>query len=322
MKRVLSIDGGGIRGIIPAMVLAEVEDRCGKPIAELFDLIAGTSTGGLLALGLTKPAPGGGPAFGASELVKLYETRGNDIFHRSPWHRITALGNILEEKWSSEPIERVLETYFGSVCLSDALAEVLVTAYDIEQRETYFFKRHKALADPKHDWPMRSVARATSAAPTYFEPAQLTQPGRDPITLVDGGVFANNPAMCGYVEARKLWPEDDEVVVLSLGTGEQIRAIPYDEARTWGLAKWAQPLLGIVFDGVSDAVHHQLQRLCNDETSPVGDNYLRFQVRLEKGNDDMDDASAANIRALKLHARTMLSEKESDLAELCKRLNA
>jgi uncharacterized protein len=317
VKKVLSIDGGGIRGIIPAMVLATIEGRTGKPIAELFDLITGTSTGGILALGLAKPEAEGQPQYSAENLIKLYETEGRVIFSRDAWHRVTALGNLLEEKWPSKGVDTVLKTYFGETSLSEAICEVLITSYDIEAREPHFFKRHRALTDAKKDWPMRLVARATSAAPTYFEPALLDLPGRDKLALIDGGVFANNPTMCGYVEATKLWPDESRYVVISLGTGELTRAIPYDQAKTWGLAKWAQPLLGVVFDGVSDTVDHQLQQLCNDEQSGV-DDYLRLQVALTEANDDMDDATQPNMEALKRHAKKLITEREGDIRRLCK----
>src|SRR5215210_6651753 len=113
--KVLSIDGGGIRGIIPATVLAEIERRTGSRIAQLFDLVAGTSTGGILALGLVKPAGdggggggGGGPDYPASKLVELYEQEGRRIFARSPWHHLGAFGNLLDEKYEARGLESVL----------------------------------------------------------------------------------------------------------------------------------------------------------------------------------------------------------------------
>jgi uncharacterized protein len=316
VRKILSIDGGGIRGIIPAMVLATIEERTGRPIAQLFDLIAGTSTGGILALGLVKPTADGQPQYSADDLVELYETEGRAIFYRDAWHRVTALGNLLEEKWPSKGVDSVLSSYFGETNLSKAICEVLVTSYDIEARTPYFFKRHRALTDKTKDWPMRLAARATSAAPTYFEPALLDLPGRDKLALIDGGVFANNPAMCGYVEATKLWHDETRYLVLSLGTGELTRSIPYDQAKSWGLAKWAQPLLGVVFDGVSDAVDHQLQQLCTDEQSDV-DDYLRLQVALTEANDDMDDATQPNMEALKRHAKKLITERDDDIRHLC-----
>ena len=317
MKKILSVDGGGIRGVIPAVILTEIENRARRQAGELFDLVAGTSTGGLLALALTAPGTDGKPRYHAAELLGLYEAQGAKIFRRDPWHRIWALENLLEEKFPADGLEQVLKQYFGDTRVSEALAEVLVTSYDIERRKPFFFKRHDARQDPGFDWPMWQAARATSAAPTYFEPAKLEVAGStDYFALIDGGVYANNPAMCAYAEARALWPEENDFLVVSLGTGELTRSIRYEQARGWGLAKWAQPILGVVFDGVSDTVDYQLQDLCLDEVTRVS-GYYRFQVTLDRANDDMDDASATNIRALRLLAQGLVDQREEDLKDLC-----
>lgn len=322
MQKVLSIDGGGIRGIIPAMVLAEIERRTEKRIAEMFDLVAGTSTGGILALGLTKPGQDGKPEFSAKKLIELYETEGGRIFSIPVWHRIKSAGGVLEEKYPSEGIEEVAKEYFGDVRLAQAHKEVLVTAYEIEKRSPWFFKRRHALDPNKKGYNpfMREVARATSAAPTYFEPLQLTVGSEGDLAFIDGGVHSNNPAMCAYVEAMKIHPEEKDFLVVSLGTGELTRNMPYEEVKGWGLALWAQPILNVVFDGVADTVDYQLRELLVSE----GDDrsYYRFQTQLDIGKDDMDDASRTNIAALKVKAREIIAENDSALKALCAQLVA
>jgi patatin-like phospholipase/acyl hydrolase len=300
-------------------VLVEIEQRTGRPVAELFDLVAGTSTGGLLALGLSKPSPTepGTPEFSALQMLELYEREGSAIFERDLWHRFMALENVLEEKYPSKGIERVLAEYFGDTTVSDALTELFVTSYDIERRSPFFFRRSRARERPGWDWPMRLAARATSAAPTYFEPAKLQAAGSsDYYALVDGGVFANNPAMCAFAEARTLWPEEEDFLVVSLGTGELTRRIPYDDAKGWGLAKWAQPILGVVFDGVSDTVDFQLGQLCRDEHTRVS-SYLRLQVRLDEGSDDMDNATRGNIHVLRMLAEELVRARDAELDDVC-----
>src|SRR6266404_6935173 len=170
--KILSIDGGGIRGILPAMVLQEIERRTKKPIATLVDLIAGTSTGGILALGLTKPNPRDPrlPQYSAAELTALYEENGETIFPHHTWAMIRSL---IEDRYPADGLEGVLGKYFGTTRLSEAVSPVLVTSYDIEKRDPFMFKSSKARTDPEHDFPMAHVARATSAAPTYFEPARV-----------------------------------------------------------------------------------------------------------------------------------------------------
>jgi patatin-like phospholipase/acyl hydrolase len=319
-RKVLSIDGGGIRGIIPAAVLTEIESKTGKRIAELFDLIAGTSTGGILALALAKPGEDGRPQYTASELGDLYEQEGPRIFSRPWWHAVVALDNLTDEKYPSEGIESVLEKYFGEARLKDALTEVLVSSYELEKREPWFFARHKARAKAEDDFPMRFVARATSAAPTYFEPEEVKTMSPSG-GLVDGGVYANNPAMCAFVEMKKLDPVNEDILLVSLGTGQHTDAIHYADAKGWGLAKWAVPILDVVFDGVSDTVDHQMSVLCK-ESAAHDPRYFRFQTKLTNMTDDMDNATPVHIAALKRKARELIAEKSAELDTLCRALTA
>jgi patatin-like phospholipase/acyl hydrolase len=314
MFPILSIDGGGIRGIIPALILAELEKRTGRQVHELFQLVAGTSTGGLLALGLAVPGRSKKKArYSAGAMVDLYQNDGSRIFARSVWHRARAMGSLAEEKYPSDGIEEVLREKFGETRLTDALVPVLVTSYDIELRRPHFFKSHKAKADASRDYLMRDAGRATSAAPTYFEPAYVrVDDDSDAVALVDGGVFANNPSACALVEAIcEFGVRPEEIALLSLGTGELTRPLLYEDARGWGLARWAQPVLNVVFDGVSDTVSYQVESILG---STAGDDrYLRIQIALDEGNDDMDDAGSTNLRVLKLLARNLIHRYDREL---------
>ena len=315
--RVLSIDGGGIRGIIPALVLAKIEKLTGKPIYQLFDLIAGTSTGGILALGLTTPGSEvGKPAYSAAQMINLYENEGKKIFSTDVFHKINSLGNIRDEKYPSSGIEGVLDRYFGQSRLKDVLTDVLITSYEIERRVAWFFKSSKAKADPESDFLIKDVARSTSAAPTYFQANRIdVSTEAQYYALIDGGVYANNPAMCAYVEAKNKFKDAEEVLVVSLGTGTRTKRIPYDKAKDWGLVQWVQPLLGIVFDGVDNTVDYQLNTLLSDTN-----NYYRFQTKLDESNEQMDDVSSHNMRDLKLLAEKLIDEQAKKLEELCNRL--
>ncbi len=312
--RVLSIDGGGIRGIIPALVLAELEECTRRPVAELFALVAGTSTGGLLALALTRPGQDGRPAFAARELVDLYVEEGPRIFERSIWQRIRSADALLDEKYPASGLDAALERYLGETRLADALTDVLVPAYEIERRFPFFFKSARARVEPDYDFPMRLVARATASAPTYFEPLKLEAGGQaEYFTLIDGGVFAANPAMCALAEVRRSDPAGDCLVV-SLGTGELTRRLPYDDAKEWGRLEWVRPLIDVMFDGVSDTVDYQLRQLL-----PEG-RYFRFQTRLGEADDDLDDASPENMRLLRLEAERLIDENRRELDEVCELL--
>lgn len=346
---VLSIDGGGIRGIIPARILQHIEEQTGENICNLFDLIAGTSTGGIIALALTRPLSRSenqdiAPAYTAENLVGLYQYTGRTIFDRSAWHRIRSADGWAEEKYPTRGIRRVLRTYFGDFRLSEAITEVLIPSYDMRGTRLYwergtgeregghprFFKSSRAQdgSQPHEDYLMREVAHATAAAPTYFEPVDTAftpsvdgsvQGERLIETLVDGGIFANNPAMCAYVEAKKILreagKEDDEILLVSLGTGNLTEELDADDARNWGKVNWINPLLTIIFDGASDTVDYQLNQLMTE-----GD-YYRFQPDLlEEGNDEMDDASDEHLSDLMQMVNAYITDENEPLNSLCEQL--
>ena len=303
-RRVLSIDGGGIRGIIPALVLAHLEQHAGKPCSELFDLMVGTSTGGMLALGLALDNDEGKALFTASQLVKLYEEHGSQIFEQSLWRKVRSVGGMLEEAYSHEALEAILDRYFGERALSACRVPTMVTSYDIQHRRTVFLKSWHA---DHAELLCKEAARATSAAPTYFEPATLEW-ASESRTLIDGGVFMNSPSVSAYAEARKLFP-DEEIALLSIGTGELTRAIPYEAAKTWGSALWVMSLLDCMFDGVSKAADHQMRLF-------LGERYLRLQTPLHYASDDMDDASQGNLRNLKQTAEELIQREQGALSEM------
>jgi predicted acylesterase/phospholipase RssA len=322
----LALDGGGIRGVIPARALQEIEQRLHRPIAELFDLIAGTSTGGILALGLTRPGDDGAPAFAASDLLGLYLDHGRDIFPSSLTLKVRTLAGLADPRYPARPIEELLAERFGESKLSEALTEVVVPTYDLSGPAPFFFKR-KYAREPKRTWdvPMAVAARATSAAPTYFDPARLPALEHEgDHALVDGGVFANNPAAAAYADALDLWGDDVEIQVISIGTGLPTQeagrgTIPVaaDAAEGWGLARWARPLIDVVFDGVSKAVEYQMIRLCRHGEEEGSPRYHRLQSDLPTADHALDDASQENLERLQADAETMLAHEHEKLQAIC-----
>jgi uncharacterized protein len=301
--RVLAIDGGGIRGLIPAIVLTELEERTGRRVFELFDLIAGTSTGGILTCALCAP-----DALPASEVVKLYEEQGPDIFSRSLFQRIRSADGLLDEKYDDAALDRALERFLGEKLLSESKPDIIVPSYDTNEPGPYFFKTTDAKARKEDDFPLSVVARATSAAPTYFEPVASGKKA-----LVDGGVFAANPAMCALAEVLNAVPPND-VVLVSLGTGERTHQRDFDEIKDWGLVGWARPILDVVFDGASDAVNYQVKRMLPP------DRYWRFQVELTLASDHLDDATEGNLAKLRGHAEELIKTHSDALDQVAAKL--
>lgn len=305
MKKILSIDGGGIRGLIPALILAELETKTKKPVAECFDLIAGTSTGGILALGLTKNNGAGKPKYSAKNLADIYESRGDEIFSRSVFKRLISGGGLTDEKYSHTGLEKILDDYFEEDLLGTALTKVFITSYDIQNRTPLFLKSwRKEYRTVK----MKHAARATSAAPTYYEPALVPVEGASR-ALVDGGIFVNSPSVSAYAEAKRLFPDETDFLMLSLGTGEMVRPIAYKDAKDWGKVGWLVPLLDCMFDGMSDACDYQMQMI-------LGDNYFRMQTTLSVASEDMDNATDKNINDLRTEAKNFIKAYSADIDKI------
>jgi patatin-like phospholipase/acyl hydrolase len=335
--RILSVDGGGIRGILPARLLEAIEVATGQPAADIFHLIAGTSTGGIIGCGLFSGLPAG-------SLGDLYAERAGDIFAHSFWRTITTVANLDGPKYEPDTLETILKQVLGERLLSQpGGAELLVPSYCIElpvavsldggrvqsTRSPMFFKSWKARGqamspgDPAKeafDFKLRDVARATSAAPTYFPAAHIRNQLKQDFWMVDGGVFANNPAMCALTSAMKIFGPANDYLVVSLGTGSIERKIDGADAAGWGEVAWLHPILSILMDGNADTVCYEM-----DQVSGV--RHYRFEISLGSDpsdpyavDEDFDDAKPDNIQRLEALAGKLISEEKPRLDPLCAEL--
>jgi patatin-like phospholipase/acyl hydrolase len=327
--RILSIDGGGIRGIVPGTVLAALEQRLqqlsGTPLARLadfFDLIAGTSTGGILTALYLCPDSGGRPAYSAADAVGLYLNNGAEIFQTDLFDKLKTLGGLAEEKYSAAPLESLLAQYLGDCRLGDLLKPCLITSYDIERRQAKFFNSQDVKAGGE-DFFVKNVCRATSAAPTYFSTAQFNSSAGIPYSFVDGGTFANNPALAAAFEAfgynDKLTVCD--LKVLSVGTGRSDKAYTGAETANWGGIKWLPAILDILMSANSNTTDYGLRALFHSAGCDA--NYLRIQAELsDYPNVDkaMDNASPVNLRALQACGNDLALKNAAQLDAFAKLL--
>lgn len=301
--KILSIDGGGIRGLIPALILKEIEKRCQKQIPIMFDLISGTSTGGIIALLLNKPGVNKYAQYSTKDVVDFYQ--GEDakkIFSKK------IIPFFSGGKFPSKNIENVLENRFENCLLNDSLTNVLITAYETETRTPVFFNnknnRYKNLL-------MKDVARSTSAAPTYFDPYNFST-----FTCLDGGLFANNPAMCSYVEILKENP-NKKILIVSLGTGTHTKPLYYNKIKRWNPLQWGLNIYDLVSDGINDTIEYQLKKILSKE------DYFRFQIPLPEKDMNMDNVSQENIEELiTLTNKFIKNDFDKLIDELCLRICA
>ncbi len=308
--KILSLDGGGTRGIIPLKVLAHLERLIG-PAHETFDLIGGTSTGGMIALGLSRAIP-------ATAILDVYLNRSGELFveNSHPWvhnavaavassvgvGRETLLRALFNNPvYSDIGVKRITAELFGQSAMKDALTNVLITAVDVtlpHSPTTCFFHN---LDRPSAFYAMQDVARATSAAPTYFPQVQLGG-----LKYVDGGLTCNNPALECHLHASTYRIRPESEYCLSLGTGfSDVEGIGNDNHN---LLYWAHSIFPTVSSAASNTVDERL-------TGILGDRYLRITPRLEH-EIPLDACNYAALRALEEVGQQLVEERQDDIRDI------
>jgi patatin-like phospholipase/acyl hydrolase len=297
--RIVSYDGGGIKGYLPAVVTAAMESRTGKPMGIMADMLAGTSTGAILALGLAAGIP-------ALNMANFYRAKGPAIFRRTWGKRLRSCFGVADEQYSNDALHAGLREIFGDKKLSEIATPCVAVAYEIETRQVVFFTSWDAARDPHRDFSLVDVAMASAAAPTYFEPWAAMSVAGDRLACIDGGVAANDPAQCAMVEALKAGHPIETIRLVSLGTGREDRAYLLKNARKGGLAWWARPLLDILFSAASDVTDHHCRHM-------LPGRYVRLQQDFSEpvGMDQTDERAWAVMR---MCARKIMERDEFEVA--------
>lgn len=342
--RILAIDGGGVRGLIPAVVLSEIERRTTRPISSMFDLVVGTSTGGILALALTAPRTDREPLT-AAEVAALYMQRARDAFPlggepaiRAPTYgpglllpvdgsgwttgisRFAAIfGGGQEQgnaRYPAKPLEALLVQIFGDRHMSEALVPVMVVSCDLDTAEPVIFRGGGLDQGTIGDAPMVVAGRATSAGPSYFQPQPHIDRADCEHRCADGGLVANDPSIIAVAESisghrRSDMSLADIELLVSVGTGmrsPESAATPAVDQRPW------HQVLDNAFDVLSAGAGHYWRSWLQ---SALGPRYIRLQCKLSRHTSiEMDDSRPQNIEALAADARRILSDRDADLVRL------
>lgn len=270
--QILSLDGGGIKGLFSAALLAHIEEDCGVNIVDHFDLITGTSTGGIIALGL-------GLGMRPKEIVDFYVKKGPAIFGKPGrgW---------LVNKYQNNPLKAALreERCFGERLLGESRKRLVIPSYNLGEDDVYLFKTpYHARLRRDYKVPAWKVAMATSAAPTYFPAFDEL----DHVRLVDGGVWANNPTLVGIAEAVSMLDVPlTSISVLSLGTTDEVKHRPagLDKGGLW---QWKKAAADVIMRGQSVGAYTQAQHLLGKEKvtridPKVPDNLFKLDKLSEK----------------------------------------
>lgn len=309
MKFVLSIDGGGIRGIIPAVVLKYLEERLNRPLHECFDLITGTSTGGIIAAGLCIPdGDTGNPKFSAGNLLNFYVEDSHKIFGNPN----NMFKRLFHPKYDGSDLYQTLHEKIGNVPFGEMMTRVMIPTYDISNRRPYFFKSWKySVRDMSTD----RIMCATASAPTFFPPTLMNfTHGMEPKYLIDGAVAANNPAMCALAEARRLWGNED-IFILSIGAGDVSDPRHSPDQKFWGVIPWLSDIVSIMTDAPVNTVDYQLHTM-------MPDMYVRLQHKIEYADDSIDNVKSKNLTLLIKEGETLIEREKQRIDRVATLINA
>jgi patatin-like phospholipase/acyl hydrolase len=339
--RILSIDGGGIRGIIPLTVLRHIEKQTGKPISDSFDVIAGTSTGGIIALGLCVPNAQNRPKYpieGAANgpvkgLMDIYKEKNTYIFSNPWWVHIPLVGeyakkahDLVYAKYSKEGLENTLRMYFETekeaeegekrFRLSDSLKPVLVPAFNMRESKLHLFDSEEAKRIPTKDFYMTDVAYSTAAAPTYFPPAKIRDClGSEDYKLIDGGVVANNPSLLALLKANELFGSNNNFYIVSLGTGQKtFKTTRFRQLENSGIFHWAFHLPRLMINASNSHTKHCLDEL--KYVSNIKPPPMRFERELRQDLMALDSTHREIIGRLEDEAEDEIKRRASEFETL------
>jgi patatin-like phospholipase/acyl hydrolase len=300
--RILSIDGGGLRGVVPLTILSGVQRRLSlkKDIWECFDLIVGTSTGGLITSAITlqdKNAKSKKARYTLDDILNIYINRGKEIFPPHNWleNIVHDVKDISRPTFSEDGIAKVFRDVLGDNRISDCLTNIMVCTYDLNNNIPLFFKSLDNASNNELDAQLYDICRATSAGPTYLPTYRFNYPKNPKTELphrncIDGGVYVNNPSMAALAEFIKNYnfydksiaKKDDinyqNIFVLSIGTGTYSCSIKDSESANKGELYWAKNISDIMMRGVNKTTDYEMNEIMEDG------NYLRLSINIDNEN--------------------------------------
>ncbi|KAK9080256.1 hypothetical protein SSX86_001932 [Deinandra increscens subsp. villosa] len=338
---ILSIDGGGIRGIIPATILTLLESQLqeldGKDarIADYFDVVAGTSTGGLVTAMLTAPDENNRPLYAAKDIAPFYMKHGPKIFPQQ-WgilgSIIQSIKSLISPKYNGKYLRKIIREELRDTRLTDTLTNVVIPTFDIQRLQPTIFSTYEAEINPSYNARLSDICISTSAAPTYFPPYYFKNKDVDghdqEYNLIDGGVAANNPMLVAISQVTKqVFSENPEFfpvnpsdygrfLVISIGTGAQKETKHYNakKASKWGTFGWllhnGSSIIDVYTQASGDMVDNHISVFFQAVHSQ--ENYIRIQEDALSGDEALVDvATKENMVRLEEIGKNLLAKPAS-----------
>lgn len=324
---VLSIDGGGMKGIISSIVLAKLEKYLQEyssdsksSLTDYFDLVAGTSTGSILTALLLCPGEQGMPKYSPEDALELYLTKGKEMFRKRAFYPVNTLFGLFNSKYTNKYFSQELRNYFGELKMSELRKPSLIVSYDMKTRKTLFINSESCSKNEKRDMDVADAVLASCSAPTYFPPVCSRKYGDCVDCLIDGGVSANNPAMSAMVEALKMPAVNEikDVYVLSVGNIASPKTYSYKEAKNWGLIDYAVPIIDIIMESSEEIVDYQMKKIYENLNAPG--QYQRIEARTTGKIPAMDDTSAKALERFVEIGHELANDYDEELKKCAKYL--
>lgn len=323
--RILSLDGGGVRGISEARFLQHLEVSLGVPISSAFHLIGGTSAGGILSTFLTTPTEPGStqPKYSAGELVQILQQRSADMFVQ----RHISIFGWFGPKYRTDSFRSVLSEYLGHATVDEAITPTAVVTYDMVRQNLKTITSW----DKKEIFTKVTAINATAAATSYFEPCHATpvNNARKSYDLTDGGTGANNPILCLITKAMELYPDADSFEIISIGSGKADKPLFFEDMKGAGLMQWGPHLTRMFMAGETSKDDTFLSEAFLPRTDADGvehsafkGNYSRWSPLLSPQNTRLDNTDPENLREIVQATDDYIGSRRPEFDALVDRLRA
>jgi uncharacterized protein len=316
---VLVVDGGGIRGIIPAHVLKYIEKKSGQPISKLFDLMGGTSTGTIILSGLAAPDKEGKPRFTASEELNFYNNEIPKLLQAEWYHSLLTADGLFSPSLNSSVIEQQLRDGLGpKTAMRDSLTNVFFNAYSVDPDQPITFTSW----GPNSDYLMYQVVLGATATPGMFSPVKVHNvEEKKSYKLVDGAIYVNNPSTLAYVEATKLFGHK-KMVMVSIGTGRLVKDYSFANSAQWGLLQWlarsraVNLLVAAENEFSTDQVSSMIQAMHREKEVK----FYRLNIEIPASLSDPMDASPENVKLLNKVGKKLVEKNKKRLDKIISEL--
>jgi patatin-like phospholipase/acyl hydrolase len=279
--RILCVDGGGVKGLLALQVIKELEESTGKPACELFDLMVGTSTGGIIVSTLAVPNTEGKPKWSANDVIQMYDETIVTAFTNSLTHQILTCNGILGAKIESSYLDRLLRAQYGQVQMSQLLTGVSIPCFSITRNLPALFNSRDLPGGRGHNFRLADVLGGITAAPVFYRPMRISDVTNNNEELIaDAGIYANNPVLFALNIATQMFP-GRHIVIVSLGTGIKPGFDGNLDDLRWGMLNWAKAIVPIATQGQSTSADWTLRIQSGAPLSPVM-GYYRINEKLER----------------------------------------